>query len=152
MYVIDTDALSLTNAATGYFAPDVDAWRIWARANTDDLYLSVMTIMEVRYGIEKLRAKGATKKAGDLTRWLASAETIYRGRTISVSIEIAHRAGELLHSAVASGMAPSSEDAIIAATADVRGFAVLSRNAKDMQALKVAWINPLTTIPPKRAF
>jgi hypothetical protein len=43
---------------------------------------------------------------------------------------------------------PSSEDAIVAATGYVKGFQVLSKNAKHMNALQVRWLDPLETIPP----
>lgn len=148
MYLLDTDVLSITNPTSGFDAPEAEAWRQWVLDNEDGLYFSVVTIMEVRYGIDKSHSKGATKKAAQLRRWLTSAETLYRNRIIPVSIEIAHKAGEILYAAVTAGMMPSSEDAIIAATAEVKGFAVLSRNAKDMQALKANWLNPLHTLPP----
>jgi hypothetical protein len=90
----------------------------------------------------------ATKKAARLRLWLAAAETVHRGHILRVTIEIAHRAGELLYRAVAVGMAPSAEDAIIAATASVNGFTVLSRNVRDMKALYANWSNPLEVIPP----
>jgi len=149
MYVVDTDVLSMTNPTSGFSSSEVDAWRQWVTDNEHGLYISVATIMEVRFGIEKCRAKGATDKAGRLQKWLASAETLHRSRIIPVSIEIAHKAGELLYRAVADGMAPSSEDAIVAASAEVKGFMVLSRNARDMKALKANWMNPLDMIPPR---
>jgi predicted nucleic acid-binding protein len=121
-----------------------EAWRRWVRRNEHALYFSVATIMEVRFGIEKFSAKGATKKAARLRLWLAAAETVHRGHILPVTIEIAHRAGELLYRAVAVGMAPSAEDAIIAATASVNG----SRNVRDMKALYANWSNPLKVIPP----
>ena len=104
--------------------------------------------MEVRFGIKKSLAKGATKKAARLRLSLAAAETVHRGHILPVTIEFAHRAGELLYRAVAAGMAPSAEDAIIAATASVNGFTVLSRNVRDMKALYANWSNPLEVIPP----
>src|ERR1700683_1724052 len=119
MYVLDTDVLSLTNAATGYDAMAVAAWRTWVKNNEHSLFLSVVTLMEVRFGIEKCRAQGATKKAATLSRWLAWAETLHLSAIIPVSVEIAHKAGELLWRAVAAGAAPSSEDALVAATAAV---------------------------------
>jgi predicted nucleic acid-binding protein len=109
---------------------------------------SVVTIMEVRFGIEKCRAKGATKKAERLQKWLTASETTHRGHIIPVTIEIAHKAGELLYAAVAAGTTPSAEDAIVAATAYVKGFQVLSKNAKHMKALQVSWLDPLESIPP----
>jgi hypothetical protein len=148
VYVLDTDVLSLTNATAGVRTAEIEGWRRWVNDNHHGLFLSVITLMEIQYGIEKCRAKGATNKAERLKKWLAAAEPLHHGRILPVSIEIARRAGELLSHAVASGAAPSSEDAIIAATAEVSGFTVLSRNAKDMQALTAAWLNPLETPPP----
>ncbi len=151
MYILDTDVFSITSPTSGFGAPAAEAWRLWVERNQERLYFSVVTIMEVRFGVEKSAAKGATKKAEHLRKWLAAAETVHRNRIIPVTIEIAHRAGELLYGAVAAGMAPSAEDAIIAATADVKGFTVLSRNAKDMTALKANWSNPLDAPPPNVA-
>jgi len=148
MYVLDTDVLSLTNTASGFNDAEVEAWRKWVGDHQQCLYLSVITLMEVRYGVEKVRAKGATNNAEQLAKWLASAETAHRGRLLPVTIEIARKAGEPSYRAVAAGMAPSSEDAIIAATADVKGSTVLSRNAKDMAALGANWRNSLDTPSP----
>jgi predicted nucleic acid-binding protein len=148
MYLLDTDVLSLTNTATGFSTVEVDAWRTWVKDNQHGIFLSVVTIMEIRFGIEKCVAKGATKKADKLKKWLASAETVHRNRIIPVSIEIAHKAGELLYGAVASGTEPGSEDAFIVATAEIKGYTVLSRNAKHMKALKANWMNPLEAVPP----
>jgi toxin FitB len=148
MYVLDTDVLSMTSPISGFSSAKVDAWRLWVRRNEQGLYFSVATILEVRFGIEKCSAKGATKKAERLRRWLTAAETTHRGRIIPATIEIAHKAGELLHRAIAAGMMPSSEDAIVAATADVKGFQVLSRNADHMNALQANWFDPLESIPP----
>ena len=148
MYGLDTDVFSATNPTSRFVGEQVEAWRGWVRRNERVLDFSVATIMEVRFGIEKSLASGATNKARRLKQWLIAAETVHRDRIIPVTIEIAHKAGELLHRAVAAGMMPSSEDAIIAATASVNGFTVLSRNAKDMKALTAAWLNPLDTVPP----
>lgn len=148
MYVLDTDVFSMTSPTSGFDGRAVDTWRLWVERNQDGLYFSVVTIMEVSFGIEKCLAKGATKKAERLQKWLVAAETIHRDRIIPVTIEIAHKAGELLYQAVGSGNMPSSEDATIAATADVKGFRVLSRNARDMNALKANWSDPLEATPP----
>ena len=119
MYLLDTDAFALTSPTSGLHGTDVEKWRDWVRRNDAGLYLSVITIMEVSFGIEKLATKGARRKATYLARWRAVAETAYRGRIMPVTIEIAQLARELLCGAVAAGTLPSSEDAIIAATASV---------------------------------
>ncbi|WP_170145971.1 PIN domain-containing protein [Rhodoplanes elegans] len=143
MYVLDTDVLSLTSPTSAVATKDVEAWRHWVIRNHDHLYFSVVTVMEVRFGIAKCIAKGATAKAGKLQRWLTATETIYGSRIIPVSVEIARKAGELLYAAVGAGTAPSSEDAIVAATASVNGFQLLSRNGRHMAALGVDWLDPI---------
>jgi predicted nucleic acid-binding protein len=150
VYLLDTDALSLTNAATGYEAEAVVAWRAWVVAHQDALFLSVVSLMEVRFGVEKSFAKGATRKSAALRKWLAAAEAAHRDRVLPVTAEIAHRAGALLWGAVASGVKPSAEDALVAATAAVAGLTVLSRNGRHMTALRAVWIDPLG-LPPSIA-
>ena len=139
MYILDTDVFSITSPANGFSV---------VIKNQSGLYFSVATIMEVRFGIEKSIAKGATKKAASLKKWLAAAETVHQHRIIPISIEIAHRAGEMLYDAVREGFMPSTEDAFIAATAAVKGYQVLSRNEGDMTALKANWLNPIKMLPP----
>jgi len=99
--------------------------------------------MEVRFGIEKLVHRGDLQKAWLLSQWLGAVETSFKGHLIPITAEIASRAGEMLYSAVRNGFMPSSEDAYIAASADIHGFTVLSRNAKDMKALGANWLDPL---------
>lgn len=148
MYLVDTDVFSMTNPMSGFRGAEVDAWRFWARRNESGLYLSVVTILEINFGIEKCSSAGATRKAEALRKWLIAAETIHRDRIVPVTIEIAHMAGAMLNAAVRRGYAPSSEDAVIAATARLEGFRVLSRNAKDMIALGADWLDPLAAPPP----
>lgn len=148
MYILDTDVLSIANPASGLSEPQAQAWRDWVRRNESVLYFSTMTIMEVRFGIERARAKGASQKADRLGRWLVAAETAHRDPIIPITSEIAHKAGALLARAVATGAAPGSEDALIAASAELLGFTVLSRNARHMRVLTDRWLNPLEALPP----
>jgi predicted nucleic acid-binding protein len=147
MYLLDTDVFSMTSPTSGFSGAEAEAWRDWVRRNESLLYFSVATIMEVRFAIEKSFAKGATKKAERLKYWLTIAETTHQARIIPVTIEIAHKAGELLYRAFADAIMPSAEDALIAATAEIKGYHLLSRNSKDMQALRARWIDPLETLP-----
>ena len=55
MYLLDTDVLSITNPASGLSEPQAQAWRDWVRRNERVLYFSTVTIMEVRFGVERAR-------------------------------------------------------------------------------------------------
>ena len=147
MFVVDTDVLSLTSPASKLDTDAVARWRDWVRKNRQDIFLSSITIMEVRFGIEKLRARGAEARASALRHWLLAAETVHAHRIVPVSTEIAHAAGGLLHKAFRNGGKPSSEDALIAATADKLGFRLLSRNAKHMRLFGVDFTDPLSNLP-----
>jgi predicted nucleic acid-binding protein len=147
MYVLDTDVLSLTSPTSKLDGAAVERWREWVLGNRHRLFLSTITLMEIRFGIEKLRAKGAEERADLLQKWLLAVETVHAERLLPIDPAIAKKAGELLHSAVRRGSRPSSEDALIAATGAVSGFRVLSRNRKDMQVLGADWIDPLGALP-----
>lgn len=147
MYLLDTDVLSITSPASRLAGAEVEAWRNWVRLNGELLHFSVVTIMEVRFGVERLSARGATIKADTLRKWLLVTETLYRSRIVRVSPEIAHKAGELLHRAAQEGADPGSEDALIAASAEIMGFRLVSRNERHMRALGADCLNPLGTMP-----
>jgi len=147
MFVVDTDVLSLTSPASKLDTEAVMRWRNWVRDNRQHIFLSSMTIMEVRFGIENLKAKGAEARATALRHWLLAAETAHARKIAPVSTEIAHKAGELLYRAVRNGGRPSSEDAIVAATADCLGMRLLSRNARHMRLFEVSFLDPLSELP-----
>lgn len=142
MYLLDTDVLSFTSPTSRLAGDKVEAWRSWVRDNQQQLFISAITIMEVRFGVERLRAKSASSKSLALDKWLLIAETIYRDRIVWVSPEVAHKAGELLARAEQVGSRPGSEDALIAASAVVSGFALVTRNEKHMRAFGVDILNP----------
>ena len=60
-YVVDTDVLSATSPTTPRPAPDLPAW---LERNSEQLHLSVISLMEISYGIAWLRHAG-----GGLRRW-----------------------------------------------------------------------------------
>lgn len=142
-YLLDTDALSFTSPVSRLAGHQADAWRNWVRLNQDSLFISAITIMEIRFGLERLRGKGATRKSADLAKWLLITETIYRERIVWVSPEIAGRAGELLARAERSGVMPGAEDALVAASAELAGCCLMTRNERHMAAFGVEWMNPL---------
>lgn len=149
MFVVDTDVLSYTSPSSRLSGDAAEAWREWVRANRDSLFLSTITLMEVRFGIQKLIHRGDERRALALRRWLLATETVHASRLIPVSAPIAHKASELLFTAASRGSRPSSEDALIAATAQVQGYRLLTRNARHMRAMDVETLNPLEGLPDR---
>jgi predicted nucleic acid-binding protein len=146
-YLLDTDVLSITSPVSRLSGLAVEDWRDWVRTNDSRLHISTITLMEIRFGVENLRAKGSVAKATVLSKWLLITETLYGDRIIWISPEIAHKAGEMLSAAASVGMRPGSEDALIAASAAVNGMRLVSRNLRHMKALGAVCLDPLGALP-----
>lgn len=144
MYVVDTSVLS--HGSPLQTRPRVDV-RTWLADNGDHLYLSVVTVTEITFGIEWLRHKGSTRKAAVLQSWLSDVLVFHAGRVIPINRDIATRAGTLLATARAAGTEIGIEDALVAATADRHGMTVLTDNLRHFRPTGVAAHNPFDSLP-----
>jgi predicted nucleic acid-binding protein len=144
MFLLDTDALSFSGPTSALSELERARWHDWIRAHHEDIHMSVVTIMEVRFGIERLLRKGATSKANRLKSWIVALEVTHRDRLIKVDSSIAHHAGVLLAKAEAKGFSPSTEDALIAASAALNSFTLITRNHRDMSAMIDECVDPLS--------
>jgi predicted nucleic acid-binding protein len=114
--------------------PGVLAWTSAIGAN--DAFLSVLTIGEIRSGIELHRLKNPSG-AGNLERWLLGLETHYADRILPITAKIADRWGWL------SPRQPLPvSDGLIAATAIEHQLTVVTRNVADFQRSGVSTLNP----------
>jgi hypothetical protein len=104
----------------------------------DALFLSVVTLGEIRRGILAKRASDAAF-ADELARWLESLLRLYGDRILPMTPRIALRWGELSWRAGHGGA-----DLVIAATALEHGLAVATRNVRHFEPLGVTVINPFT--------
>lgn len=134
-YLLDTNVVSELRKSERKADPGVRAW-VAARV-TSDLYLSVITVLEVQVGIERL-ARHDRGQAGRLQTWLdAELLDAFGRRILAVDVSVARCAARL------HVPDPRPErDALIAATAAVHGLTVVTRNVKDFDSLDVAVINP----------
>jgi hypothetical protein len=108
----------------------------WVRSLRDDqIFISVVTLGELQRGIEKTRRQDAAK-AREIEQWVDQLEESVNvlpmdGRCFREWARLMERkSGHLL------------EDAIIAATARVRGLQVATRNEKDFVLFDVTTFNP----------
>jgi predicted nucleic acid-binding protein len=116
----------------------VVAWL--ADADEDRVFLSTITLAELRYGIERM-ATGQRRRRLDewLTDDLASR---FEGRVLPVDAHVADAWGRLMASGEAAGRPISVTDAFIAATAEVHGLALVTRNVADFERTVRAVVNP----------
>ena len=136
MYVLDTNVVSeLRKVRAGKANPNVAAWA--ESVDAADLFVSVVTVMELELGILSIERKDATQGAV-LRAWLEQQVLPeFSERTLPIDTAVAQRCARL-HIPDKRG----ERDALIAATALVHGMAVVTRNVVDFQPTGVTLLNP----------
>lgn len=135
-YLIDTDVIS--ELRKGKRAdPNVTSW--FADLAEEDIYLSVLTLGEIRKGIESIRRRDP--KAGEaLESWLGRVSEAHRDRVLDVDRAIAEEWGRM--------NVPDPlpvVDGLLAATAKVTGLTVATRNSDDFARTGVSFVDPFST-------
>ncbi len=112
----------------------------WLQASLEDeLHLSVLSLGEIKKGIERLPTG---KKRDRLVRAYALLRSRFSTRILAVTDVTAERWGELSASAASAGRPLHVVDGLIAATALVLGLTVVTRNVADFAATQVPLENP----------
>ena len=112
----------------------VSTWM--ASIDPQDAFLSVLTLGEIRRGIELRRLKNP-KAARSLERWLLGLETHYADRLLPISAAIADRWGRLC-----PNQRLPVTDGLVAATGIEHKLTVVTRNAPDFERSGVPILNP----------
>jgi hypothetical protein len=118
--------------------PGVIRWL--AEVDEDRVYLSVMTLAELRCGTERL-AQGARRSR--LETWLREELPMrFEGRLLIVDATIADTWGCVMNRCSAAGKPISVMDAFFAATAEARDLTLITRNVSDFICSSVSLFNP----------
>jgi predicted nucleic acid-binding protein len=131
-----------TNLISEWIKPEpntrVAAWT--AEADEDRLFISVVTLAELRHGIDRL-ASGRRRKR--LDSWLQhDLPARFGERVLPVTTDVADAWGRIVANREAVGRPISIMDAFIAATAHVHELAVVTRNESDFESAVATVINP----------
>src|ERR1700674_4672501 len=136
MYLVDTDVIS--EIRKGERAQDgVREFFEVASRDAIPLYLSVVTVGELRTGVERLRHRGDIKQADLLERWLRRVTQSYADTILPFDEETAHVWGRL--------RVPNPENPLdkqIAATALIHDLTVVTRNTEHFAPTGVRLKNP----------
>lgn len=112
----------------------------WINNTPDErLYLSVITIGEIRKGLTKLPD---SKKKDLLENWLNSLLEDYDNRIYSVNMTVAENWGIIQGKAEKKGAPMASIDSLIAATAYTHNLVLITRNERDFEASNLSIHNP----------
>lgn len=132
-YLVDTNVLSELRRKQPH--PQVVAW--FAARPRQSLYLSVLTLGEIRKGIERL---GDAARQQPLLDWLeVELPNYFVGRLLEVDAHTADRWGRLLGNA---GRPLPAVDSLLAATALQHDLTLVTRNTADFEGTGVRLINP----------
>ena len=130
-----------TNAVSEWVKPRPNPGLIrWMEeADEDRVFLSVISLAELRYGIERM-AVGARRNR--LEGWLRHELPVrFEGRILSVDHPIAEAWGRTVSRSEAMGRPMGAMDAFLSATAETHRLTLVTRNVSDFPALK-AVLNP----------
>lgn len=105
----------------------------------DRAFLSVVTVEEIRYGVQRLPDGERRRK---LIATIDKLLSEYAGSIIPIGVEEADHAGALRARREATGRKLHLADALIAASAAVNGLTLATRNVADFAGLDVAVVNP----------
>lgn len=138
VYLIDTNVISEARKGA---AADRGVAAFFRRSIDQDtrLYLSVVTLGELRRGVELIRHRGDTDQAERLQAWLMEVVDEYRDAILPFDLDAAQVWGRL--------RVPHPESALdkqIAATAWIHGLTVVTRNTADFAGTGVQLLNPFS--------
>lgn len=134
-YLLDTNVLSELRRKE----PNAGVVAWLGQRPTSTLFLSVLTLGELRKGVEGL---ADVDRRTALLDWLeVELPTFFTGRILSVDAHVADRWGRMI--AAASRPVPAI-DSLIGATAAHYGLSLVTRNVRDYADLGLDVINPWT--------
>jgi toxin FitB len=118
--------------------PHVVAWL--ADVDEDRVFMSVVTLGELRHGIERLPAG---RRRARLDRWLREELPLrFEGRVLAVDAAVTNAWGTIVAQRERAGRPIGTIDALVAATAEVHDLTLVTRNASDFKSSVKTIYNP----------
>jgi len=132
-FLVDTNVISEIRKGRRC-DPGVASW--FAEVSSEEVYLSALTIGEIRKGIENIRRRDG-RTAEVLETWLAELVAAFSDRILPIDESIAEQWGRF--------NVPDPlpvVDSLLAATASVHGLALVTRNTQHVARTGVDCLNP----------
>ena len=136
MFLLDTNVVSEVRKGRRS-APNVSNW--YAGVGESQLFISSLTIGEIRKGIELARRRRDVDQAEALETWLQAVIQRFSGRILTVDTEEADTWGQI------SAIRPVPVvDGLLAATAMAHDMTLVTRNVSDVKGLGVRVLDPFS--------
>lgn len=140
MIVVDTNVISELWRAEP--AAQVLDWM--DRQMIETLYLSVITVAELRFGLATMRE--GKRRAIYVDRLEREVIPAFSGRILPFDLDASQAYAELMGAAKAAGNIIGKADGYIAASAMARGYMVATRDIHPFKVAGLAVINPWETV------
>jgi toxin FitB len=132
-FLLDTNVLSEIRKGSN---ADARVMRWWDQVEATQVYLSVLCLGEIRYGIE-LKRRNDLKQSDVLERWLQISISQFGDRILPVTEVVAEQWGRQ-----SLDQRLPDADGLMAATATVHGLTMVTRNTKDFLRSEALVFNP----------
>lgn len=135
-FLLDTNVISETMKPRPN--PGLLGWL--ADADEDRTFLSVITLMELRYGVERMATGRKRKRLED---WLDHDLPLrFENRILAIDPRVADATGRLVARSESLGRPMETRDALIAAAAEIGGLTLVTRNVSDFKATVKELLSP----------
>ncbi len=131
-YLLDTNVVSETRRRR----PDPGVLDFIEKADETSLFLSVLTLGELRKGV-KAKRKSDPIAADRLAIWVDQMEATFADRLLPITVAVSERWGE-----ISADHTLPVIDSLLAATALVHELRLVTRNTRHMRPCGVALIDP----------
>lgn len=144
-WLLDTNILSELRRPK----PEPKVIRFVARRPLESLCISVVTLAELRFGIEMV--PDVTRRS-ELNDWLAhKVRPMFEQRVLPITEDVMLKWRVLVEQGRKAGHTFSQPDLIIAATAQHHGFTIVSHDTSDFEKARVPVFNPWIETGPSAA-
>ena len=141
MFLLDTNILSEVSEGRKGNAGVVQ----WiAQAEEESLFLSVLTMGEIRKGLEKM---SNLQRKAIIETFYDAMRVRFSGRILSLDLSTIERWGIIVGSAEAKGIKLPVIDSMIAAVALEHNLTLVTRNTRDFRFVSIPTVNPWQEIP-----
>ena len=141
MHLLDTNVISELRPGKREQSLLVRAWA--AREPFATLYLSSVTMLELRVGMER-KARIDAQQGQKLKAWIDALEEQFDGRILPFTLR-----GARICAPLHVPDPRAWRDSLIAATALEHGFSLVTRNIADFEGINIRMINPWAPAEPE---
>lgn len=141
-YLLDTNVLSLLDPRRADRHGHLTAWLV---RHGRELALASITLTEIENGLLRLRRLGQDARAAEIEALAVRVRADFADRILPLDAEVAVRIAHLAERV--RPLVIELPDLIVAATAEVHGLRVLTRNLRHIEPTGVSAIDPVATDP-----